>query len=361
MKGLEPVFLHVGTMKSGTSYIQQVLHRNFDALEREGLFVRYANGGRGLRRAIIDVIHSDAPCSDEEGDWMQFAKSAREHPGKVIISSELLGFAKDRRAREIIESFRPRKVTVIITARDFVRLIPSAWQEKIKHGGVLPFGKYVDNVVNDDGPQARLRKGFWNRYDVGKMVRRWVDAAGLDRVVVVTVPGKGAPPTELWDRFAAVCGLDAKGYDTTLNRGSNLSLGYAESELVRLVNLRLSEHDRWKEYQPIVQEVLARDVLRPDPNRSSSSEARPTLTREQHAWAARKSRELQEAVAATGVRVVGSLDELVSADMTDEEARSAPASTPPQTSAQQVEAVAALVQRIADGKASKADVEALFA
>ena len=339
------VFLHIGMMKTGTSYLQQVLQRNAEALERDGVFVRHANGGGGMREAMLDILHSEAPATSD-GGWARLVRKARAHEGgKVIISSELLSFVKDERAQQIVASFQPSRVTVIITARDLVRIIPSAWQEKIKHGGRLAFDRFVDGVVDENGPQ-RVKRIFWTRYDLGVIVRRWVAAAGVDRVVVVTVPDRKASPSLLWERFAAVCGLSSDGYDLSLNQGSNLSLGYAQAELVRLLNLRFRGGEQWPECQRVIQQMLARDVLRPDPKKPASVE-RPVLSPAQHDWAVGKSRELAEQAAASGVRVVGSLAELVPAAMTEAEKQAALAAVPPQTPEMYVDVIAALIAQLA--------------
>lgn len=347
------VFLHIGMMKTGTSYLQQVLQRNVAALERDGVLARYANGGGGIREAMLDILHSEAPTASD-GGWSRLVRRARRHTGgKVIISSELLSFVKDERAQQVVTSFAPSPVTVIITARDLVRIIPSAWQERIKHGGRLAFDRYVDGVVDENGPQ-RVKRAFWTRYDLGVILRRWVAAAGVDRVVLITVPGRKASPTLLWERFASVCGLTSTGYDLSLNQGSNLSLGYAQAELVRLLNQRLRGSEQWEQCQPVIQQVLARDLLRPDPKRSTSTD-RPMLSPAQHEWAAAKSRELAAEAGAVGVRVVGSLEELVPPAMSDDEKQTALAAVPPQTPEMFVDIVAALVERLAVGTADDSE------
>lgn len=337
------IFVHIGTMKTGTSYLQQVLERNTDTLARDGAI--YANGGPGTHRAIQDALSLEEGATD--GAWSRMAKVSREHPGsRVIISNELLSFADDERAQRIVASFAPNPVTVIITARDLVRLLPSAWQNKVKHGRGWPFDRYVDSVIGDGGPKGAARS-FWHHHDLGTIVRRWVAAAGADQVVVIPVPGRDAGPDALWERFASVTGLSSSGYDLRQDRRSNLSLGYAETELLRHVNRRLHDQADWHRQKKVIQRLLANEVLRPDPSRPASNE-RPILTPAQHAWAAAKSRDLAEEVAATGVRVHGELDELVPPPLTEAEERAALTAAPPDTPEMFVDVVAALVVRLVE-------------
>lgn len=351
------IFLHIGTMKTGTSYLQQVLERNTATLARDGAI--YANGGPGTHRAIQDALSLEEGAT--RGAWSILAKTSREHPGsRVIISDELLSFADDARAERIVASFRPNPVTVVITARDLARLLPSAWQNKVKHGRGWPFDRYVDSVIGEGGPKGAARS-FWHHHDLGAIVRRWVAAAGAEHVVVIPVPGREAGADALWERFATVTGLSATGYDLTQDRKSNLSLGYAETELLRNVNRRLRDQPDWMQQKKVIQRLLANEVLRPDPQRPTSTEV-PTLTPPQHEWAVTRSRELADEVAATGVRVQGHLDELVPAPWSDAEQRAALASTPPETPEMFVEVVAALVVRLvetarADGDAGGATAD----
>lgn len=342
------IYLHIGTMKTGTSYVQQVLGRNSEALERDGAI--FANSGSTARAAILDLL-AKQPELAMDGPWSHFAEMCRAHPGsRVIVSNELISFVDAKRAAEIIESLRPNPVTVIITARDLARLLPSAWQNKVKHGRAWPFDRYVDSVISDDGPKGAARS-FWHHHDLPEILDRWIAAVGVDNVVVIPVPGSNAAPDALWQRFAEVTGLGPTGYDLTQDRKSNLSLGYVETELLRQVNHRLRERGEWSRRKKSIQRTLANEVLRPDPN-SPRDDLRPTLTPAQHAWSVSKSRELADQVAATGVRVHGDLDELVPAPWSAEEQEAALEAKPPEIPTMYVAVVSALVDRLVDSGGS---------
>jgi len=339
------VFLHIGTMKTGTSYLQQVLGRNTDVLAGDGA-IYVAAGAPTTRGAIKEALGKRGGASPD-GPWSRLAGIARDHHGsKSIISNELISFADDEQAQKIVASFRPNPVTVIITARDLARLLPSAWQNKVKHGRAWPYARYVNSVISDEGPKGASRS-FWHHHDLAAIVDRWVAAAGADHVVVIPVPRRDAGPDALWERFASVVGLNESGYDLTQDRRSNLSLGYAETELLRHVNRRLHDHEDWSRHAKVVQRLLANEVLRPDPSKPVANE-RPQLTPAQHEWTIEKSRELADHVAGSGVRVLGSLDELVPDPMSEEEQRAAIASVPPETPEMFIDVVSALVVKLVD-------------
>ena len=341
------VFLHIGTMKTGTSFLQQVLDRNAGSLARDGALYANGSGTSGTRGAIREALDKES-APGPNGPWSRLSQIARDHNGsRVIISSELISFADAAQAERIVRSFDPNPVTVIITARDLVRLLPSAWQNKVKHGKGWSFDGYVSSVIgNDDGPKGAARS-FWHHHDLGAILDRWVAAAGAENIVVIPVPGREAGPDALWERFASVTGLHGDDYDLTQDRRSNLSLGYAETELLRLVSRRLRDHAEWPRIKKVIQRLLANEVLRPDPRQPASTE-KPSLTPEQYEWAALKSRELADHVKAAGVRVEGSLDELVPRPMTDDDKEAALAAVPPATPKMFIDVVAALVVKLVE-------------
>ena len=346
LPGVADVYLHIGTMKTGTSYLQHVLESHPEQLAEEG--VLYANRGRDAAGAVRDVLSLSNRQRKVDGAWERLVGRAHAWPGRaVVISSELLSFADDATAGRVVESLRPARVTVLVTARDLARLLPSAWQNKVKHGRSWSLGTYVETVMTAGvNPQGSARS-FWHHHDLGKIVGRWVRAASPTDVVVIPVPPDGSEPGLLWRRFAEVIGLTVDAYETNLNQRSNLSLGYPETELLRRVNRELSttfDSDTHREY---VLKYLANEVLRPDPA-SGTVPDRAVLTPAAYDWAVVRSRELADEVAALGVRVQGDLDDLVPTPLTEEE-RAAAADDPGGTlPAWTVRLVATLVTRLAE-------------
>jgi hypothetical protein len=130
---------------------------------------------------------------------------------------------------------------------------------------------------------------------------------------------------------------------------SNPSLGYASSELLRRVNIELGHVDR-RAYFTVVRHHLARNILGP-----RTPQERPlALDRQGAELAARWNRKVRQAITASGVRVVGTLDDLpVAPD------RAAAPSVPPPTDEELLDAagtaragLAALLERLGgDGAA----------
>jgi hypothetical protein len=340
------VVLHIGTMKTGTSYLQQVLARNLTLLEADG--IRYPNRTVGTGRAVRQVVADGDDAFHLDGAWSALAQESRAWPGRlVVISNELLSFVSGDVAKRVIESLRPARVTVVVTARDIARLLPSAWQNKVKHGRAWPFATYVESVMAA-GPEPRgPARSFWHHHDLTSILDRWVAAVGAENVVVIPVPPSGSDPTLLWERFASVIGVDAAAYDASQDRRSNLSMGYAETELLRRVNLDLRRRLEPDAQKRLVLQYLANEVLRPDPT-ESDDRASAVLSPGAHDWAVRRSRELAEDVVARGVQVIGSVDELVPAPQDASDAANADGGQVSVVSDGTVRGVVALLLRIAE-------------
>lgn len=340
------VFLHIGTMKTGTSYLQRVLARNADGLAQVG--VRYANAGPGSGRAVHEAIGQDGADSALDGRWAMLVDEMTGWPGRaVVLSSELLSFVPGTTAAKIVASFAPAPVTVIVTARDLVRLLPSAWQNKVKHGRAWAFPSFVQSVMSPSDDPGGPARSFWHHHDLATIVRRWVAAAGADRVVVVPVPPSGAAPEVLWQRFASVLRVDPQAFDAAQDRRSNLSMGFVETELLRRVNRELRELVDKDTHRQLVLKYLANEVLRPDPN-EAADRAAVVLGPEAHAWAVQRSRELADDVVALGVRIVGDTEDLVPPPLPIEPAGATGQSGLPVVSSGTVRAVVALLVRVAE-------------
>lgn len=350
LPGVADVYLHIGTMKTGTSYLQQVLESHPEQLAEEG--VLYVNRGRDAAGAVRDVLSLSNRQRNVAGAWERMVGRTHAWPGRaVVISSELLSFADDATAERVVESLRPARVTVLVTARDLARLLPSAWQNKIKHGRSWSLHTYLEAVMTADADPRGSARSFWHHHDLGRIVGRWVRAASAADVVVIPVPPDGSEPRLLWRRFAEVIGLNVDAYETNQDQRSNFSLGYPETELLRSVNRELKTTFDNETRRQYVLKYLANEVLRPDPS-SGAVPDRAVLPPAVYDWAVVRSRELADEVVALGVRVQGDIDDLVPILLTDEERAAAATDTNGELPAWAVRLVTTLVTRLAEAESS---------
>jgi hypothetical protein len=152
-----------------------------------------------------------------------------------------------------------------------------------------------------------MGRRFWQLHDVPAVADRWAGAVGAGRVHLVTVPAPGARRQLLWERFAAVVGIQSD-IDPLGGPRSNTSLGPAAAELLR----RLNEGDLGRlpppDYDPVARAVLAEKVLaRVGPENEPGLVLPPGFADEVSVRAAAAVQELQ----AAGYPVAGDLEELL--------------------------------------------------
>ena len=93
------VYLHIGAPKTGTTYLQDRLDLNGNALRQHG--IHFPVGPLGLRashahfKAALDLVGMDwgGPPGHAEGQWDALMKRVRRLDGTVILSHEILAGA----------------------------------------------------------------------------------------------------------------------------------------------------------------------------------------------------------------------------------------------------------------------------
>lgn len=312
------VRLHIGASKTGSTYLQGLLHGNRDALARQGTLVP----GRRLDHyrfmlGVLDRLDDPGRPRAARATYDRIVQRVHDWPRTALISSELMAAATQTQIRRTVEALAPAEVHVIYTARDLARTLPAEWQQAVKGGATLTMSEYVSAVMKDmAGPPAAAQPNvvgetevvgkFRALHAIDEVLDRWAAVVGEDRVHVVTVPHPGADHDLLWQRFCSTA--DIHGYAYML-RGvrANASLGNAEAEVLRRVNVALGQRaDSSPGLQEWVRHNLALRTLAGSP-RSEQLGLHP----HENAWAEQRAHKLVGAVNTRGYHVVGDLDDLL--------------------------------------------------
>ncbi|GAA4371582.1 hypothetical protein [Nocardioides caricicola] len=330
------VILHVGAMKSGTSYLQRLLFLNRDRLADQGVLVP-GNAWPDQVRAVSEVLERKrVVAAPPEGAWQGMVDEIGAASGTAVISMEFLGPAAAAKIERVVSSFPTGTVEVVVTARDLGRSIPAMWQETLKNGRFLPYDEYVAAIADRDG----LGRRFWREQDVAGICERWSAAVGVDRMTLVTVPTPGAPSTLLWERFASTLGVDPAGFAEP--GPTNESLGAASAEVLRLLNERV-EGMAYGEYARKVKQQLAKRVL------AKRRGEEPGVGYEPSPWLRERAGQLVEQLRGSGIRVVGDLAELTPLAVSG----ARPGGLPPEEQlAAAVAAIEGLVRASGNGKSA---------
>ena len=299
------VYLHIGAPKTGTTYLQAVLFGNRERLRAAG--VLYPGGTADAHfRATLDLRGLtfggyDDPATD--GAWQHLVGQVRDWRGEaVVVSHELLAGSRPETLDALLADLGAAEVHVVYTVRDLGRQVPAVWQEMVKNRQTLAYDRYLAQVTGQR--KGRGAKVFWRQQDAAEVLARWRAHIPAGRIHVVTVPPVGSPPSLLWQRFGSVLGIDPADYDIDVPR-RNASLGLAEAELVRRVNVALDDRLDWPDFAALVKGGLAERRLA-----ARTRSARALVPDGLRDWFAQAAAEMVADLAAHGYDVVGDLADL---------------------------------------------------
>jgi hypothetical protein len=299
----ERLVLHIGSMKSGTSFIQNVLGDNKDRLADQG--VLFAGPRWKFQvKAVQDLIARGGPEQDPlapDGPWATLADEVNAWSGTAVVSMEFLGPRSPEKIAQIRESFPDTQVEAVLTCRDLGRNIPAMWLESTQNGSTTGWADYLDAVRTEDR-KSPAGRNFWRHQAIPAIAKRWSD--GLDgHLTLVTVPQKGAPPSLLWERFAGVIGVAPDGVD--LDVRANPSIGLATALVLVQLNQQLRKPDGTmpRGYDMYVKHILAKRGL----VARQGDEPRLGLDAD---WVRKRGEQQVKRLTSERRRVVGDLDEL---------------------------------------------------
>ena len=305
------LYLHIGAMKTGTTYLQRLLEASSDDLQAQGVLFpgrTWNDQHLGVREILFD---SDDPevIAKTEGRWGALVREVHDHPGRAsVISMEYLSYVEEERARTVLDSFDGFEVHVILGIRDAERGLPAQWHTAVTNGSRLTLQKLVRGARyvrhGKHSPTGRGSHLFQRTQGIPRMLETWTPLVGPDRMHVLTVPAGGSDPAVLWDRFADI--IDVQPGQASLPTSvANPSLGHCSTELVRRINVALGP------VPPVDYWQVVRDRFAYGPLRARSDQEQPIRL---HRPGVRLAREwngvVRDAVTDLGVQVSGTLEDL---------------------------------------------------
>lgn len=301
---MRKVFVHIGAPKTGTTLVQNLLHRNRDSLRAAGVLYP---GDRFDAHflAALDLLGKKWGGLEKEavGAWDAIVAEANAWEGNVVISHEIFAAASSRQASRALDSLAG-EVHVVYSVRDLARQIPAEWQEGVKHRRKTSYQDFVRDLCSERSKSSQAR-WFWSVQHWPNVLSRWAPALPPDQVHVVTVPPPDAPRALLLERFLGVLEVDRTWVPDTSER-ANPSLGAAETTVIRRINMMLSARRlKGPYYRQYVRELLAHSTLA---NRPGS--ARITVPPQLAEWVQSTASRWVDEMQARGYDVVGDLAEL---------------------------------------------------
>jgi hypothetical protein len=154
--------LHVGPHKTGTTYLQLRFDAARQRLRQSGVVYpsewSSAEGEPSHRKLVVGLREAHVAQLRS-----QFEAIERDDPDDVLISAEGIGHLQPPALELLKTLMRAQPVTVIFYCRRWSELLPSLWQERVKHGHDETFPEFFS--INASDPFESIEMNFTRRLD----------------------------------------------------------------------------------------------------------------------------------------------------------------------------------------------------
>jgi hypothetical protein len=222
--------VHVGQMKSGTTYIQNALAQSRSLLEESGWL--YPGKLFNQQHACYGLCGSDIPWVAVKEKWEKIAKEMifelKNTDKNIFISSEALSCLRPDGIDRFVEMIGGID-EVVITIRNLQSVLLSGWQQNIKGGGQRSLPSYIERVERE----RTSGDGTWRYYSFGETARAWSRHADLKLVIA----GDGENKNDLLNNFLSALNLPDIPEPSLDSSRSNKSIKREDAELLRYFNV----------------------------------------------------------------------------------------------------------------------------
>lgn len=293
--------VHVGLMKSGTTFIQHAFAASRSAFSENGIL--YPGQLFNQQHACYGLCGHYIPWVTPRRKWSALGESMLKeidaHAGDILISSEALSSMDAEGIARFCEVLGGVDC-IVITVRNFAKTLLSAWQQNIKGGGKNSLTDFLYRIEKD----RKHKTGVWNTYSFGSIAKKWRQHANVELIVV----GKGAPSVDdpLLEAFAQIIGSPLFNPGELSESARNVSLCFEDVEVLRYINRLFEAAPRG--YREQITNSLLRSQFFPAASYSSGKKiALPSRYAEKiERWA-----ESEIAKLPSDIQVHGSLNDLI--------------------------------------------------
>jgi len=221
------LILHIGPPKTGTSSLQETLFQHRDQLLAHGY--NYPGFGRHAKMQVLPGHHGIPDLLRREnqmppGVLDNLKLVPEDHT--VVFSSENFAHMNSIQVRTLIESLQPAEVEVIYYVRRWDQLLPSAWQELVKHGQSLSYLEYLNRQIS--APRASIFLNYMITLD------HWSKIVGVRNIRIFSYDNVLAGGQDIVQHFCRrVLNLELV---TEVPRQDNPRQTVANSETLRQLN-----------------------------------------------------------------------------------------------------------------------------
>ena len=228
---MKRAIVHIGAHKTGTTYLQRVFQALRPALRDAGVAfpARWSQSDdQPSHRTLYEALASGAMID------------LREDADTLLLSSEDFSYLQVPQLdafRRVLASTSDTAMTVldqpiaiVFHCRRWCEILPSVWQERIKHGFSETFPQFAAAAMADPNRLEFI--------DFGKILDRYAAVFGTNAIRIVSY----STVTDLAEHFFDTClpnqrSLLANAGEVIATR-PNQSLGPVDTEIIRVLNLQ---------------------------------------------------------------------------------------------------------------------------
>jgi hypothetical protein len=299
--------VHIGPHKTGTTALQAAFWNSRESVAEQG--VHYASNGRHALSAVLAGIEHVSPWTDKRPPprwlWLRLLNDIRSSTAKrVVLSSEYFADAQPEPAARVVQELDPKRVQIVVTLRPLSRILTSQWQQFVRNQNTTPFEDFLRKML--DEPHPAKPPVFWRRHRHDDLVQRWIDLVGPDHLTVVALnDGDRDMVLRAFEQLTALRPGTLEADPTIQNR----SMTAPEIETIRHFNIAFKEQNLPSLlYQRIMRFGAAFVMQQRTPHPDEPKIELPD-------WSVEPIREIATEmmanIRATGVRVVGDLDDML--------------------------------------------------
>ena len=225
--------VHVGQMKSGTTYVQEILSKNRGKLLEQKIVypMRWLN----QQPAVYGICGSSIPWVKDKKPYLAKAENLRDEISNakskgydVLLSAEALSSCGKKGIEEFL-SFIGGADKAIFSVRSLHKTLPSAWQQTLKTGNFKSILEFYQQM-EDTWPAKR---GRWRTYAYGASAQRWSEFLSTEAYVV---PNKIVDVNEPWNLFCQASGIKTKEGFVYPEKEENMSFSRQSSYVIRALS-----------------------------------------------------------------------------------------------------------------------------
>ncbi len=220
--------VHIGPHKTGTTYIQSRLAAARDYLRSAGVVYpatwRASHTVHSHLRLFERIRHRQLDELRRE-----FVEQALDDDALVLLSSEDLQYLDAQEIRILADLLATPNVTIAYYCRRWSELLPSCWQERVKHGSDQPLPEFLLLLT------AHAHRSAMANY--GIVLDRYLGVFGPGRVRVVSYSEVIDSHLDLAEHFVATFLPPLSGgLPPAQEARPNASLAATEIEMIRVLN-----------------------------------------------------------------------------------------------------------------------------